>query len=190
MCKTFILPWGNNLREHLLTQHPFNYKPKASSKKQVTLDSEDEPSEETEAHCTQYSARSRCELQYSPPHCQRQTRIVYSERPVARKESPLSRWKKNERRLPNLAKVAHGILRNPATSTPSEWMFSIAQLTVTKLCSCRKPSNVDALNKDILSLLCFLGFFSISKCSVCVVLISCALCTQINNEGWYFRRLW
>ena len=28
----------SNLREHLLTQHPLSYKPKASSKKQATLD--------------------------------------------------------------------------------------------------------------------------------------------------------
>ena len=78
--------------------------------------------------------------------------LYMSERPVARKESPLSWWKENEPRFPNLAKVAHGILGNPATPTPSERIFSNAGLTVTKSRSCLKPSNVDAsifLNKNL-----------------------------------------
>ena len=33
----------SNLRDHLISQHPFNYKPKASNKKQVTLDSFSKP---------------------------------------------------------------------------------------------------------------------------------------------------
>ena len=75
-----------------------------------------------------------------------------SERPVARSESPLNWWKGNECRFPRLAKVARSILCNPATSTPSERVFSVAGLTVTKLRSCLKPSNVDALiflNKNL-----------------------------------------
>ena len=65
-------------------------------------------------------------------------KLYMSERPVARKESPLSWWKENERRFPNLAKVVRGILCNPATSTLSERILSIAGLTVTKLCICLK----------------------------------------------------
>ena len=74
--------------------------------------------------------------------------LYMSERPVARSESPLSWWKGNEYRFPRLGKVARSILCNPATSTPSERIFSIAGLTVTKLRSCLKPSNVDAVNKN------------------------------------------
>ena len=40
---------SSNLREHLLTQHPLNYKPKASSKKQATLDSFSKPRHYSEA---------------------------------------------------------------------------------------------------------------------------------------------
>ena len=72
-------------------------------------------------------------------------KLYMPERPVARRESPLSWWKEDEHRFPNLAKVACGTLCNPATSISSEWIFSIAGLTVTKLHSCLKPSNVDAL---------------------------------------------
>ena len=61
-----------------------------------------------------------------------------SERPVARSESPLNWWKGNECRFPRLATVARSILCNPATSTPSERVFSVAGLTVTKLLSLLK----------------------------------------------------
>ena len=53
------------------------------------------------------------------------------------------------------AQVARGILGIPATSTPAERIFSTAGLMVTKLRSCLKPSNVDAvvfLNKNLKSL--------------------------------------
>ena len=67
----------------------------------------------------------------------------YSERPAAQSDPPLAWWQKNEHRFPHLAHVACGILGIPATSTPA--VFSMAGLTVTKLRSCLKPSNVDAL---------------------------------------------
>ena len=69
----------------------------------------------------------------------------FSERPVSRKDHPLTWWKANGQRFHRLAKVAQDILAIPATSTPSERIFSAAGLTVTKFCTCLKPSNVDAL---------------------------------------------
>jgi len=75
-----------------------------------------------------------------------------SERPVARSESPLNWWKGNECRFPRLAKVARSILCNPATSTPSERVFSVAGLTVTKLLSLLKAKQcrcIDFLNKNL-----------------------------------------
>jgi len=55
MFKTIILQWGtSNLPEHLLTQHPINYKSKASSKKQATLDLLSKP-----WHCSEARAKDR-----------------------------------------------------------------------------------------------------------------------------------
>ncbi len=68
-----------------------------------------------------------------------------TEKPLQRDAAPLDWWKANAHRYPRLASVSKGILAIPATSTPSERIFSTAGLTVTKLRSCIKPKNVDAL---------------------------------------------
>ena len=69
----------------------------------------------------------------------------FAEKPASRDSYPLNWWKQNEFRYQCLAKLARSILCVPATSTASERLFSIAGLTVTKLRSCLKPENVDAL---------------------------------------------
>lgn len=62
----------------------------------------------------------------------------FTEKVAPRNSNPLEWWKQNNFRFPVLAKVARLILCIPAT-------FSTAGLTVTKLRSCLKPENVDAL---------------------------------------------
>ena len=69
----------------------------------------------------------------------------FAEKPAPRDCYPLKWWQQNEFRFQYLAKVARSILCVPATSTASERLFSTAGLTVTKLRSCLKPENVDAL---------------------------------------------
>ena len=69
----------------------------------------------------------------------------FTERVAPRNSSPLDWWKQNEFRFPHLAKIAKLILIIPATSTSSERLFSTVELTVTKLCSCLKPENIDTL---------------------------------------------
>ena len=75
-----------------------------------------------------------------------------AEKTVKRKSNPLSWWRENDKRFPQLSKVARCLLNIPATSTPSERVFSVAGLTVNKLRSSLKPKNVDSLvflNKNL-----------------------------------------
>lgn len=58
---------------------------------------------------------------------------------------PTDWWEKNETRYPRLAKVAKRYLCIPATSVPSERVFSACGLTVTKLRSRLTPEHVDML---------------------------------------------
>lgn len=59
--------------------------------------------------------------------------------------SPLEWWKVNENRYAALAPVARQFLAVPATSTPSERIFSSSGLVVEKLRAALSAENVDAL---------------------------------------------
>ena len=54
-------------------------------------------------------------------------------------------WKTNEHRFSRLAKVARSWLCIPATSTPSERLFSKAGSVVSKKRNSLKPKNVDVI---------------------------------------------
>ena len=64
---------------------------------------------------------------------------------------PLEWWSSRQRSLPLLAEVARAVLAVPATSGPSERIFSKAGPLVNKRRGALKPSNVDMmifLNKN------------------------------------------
>ena len=67
------------------------------------------------------------------------------EKPAKMELSPLSWWKSNADRFPALASLAHKYLSVPATSAPSERVFSAAGNVVDKLRAALTAENVDAL---------------------------------------------
>jgi len=64
---------------------------------------------------------------------------------------PLDWWKENEQKYPRVAVVARKVLAVPASSVPSERVFSSAGLLVNKLRNRLAPALVDGivfLNKN------------------------------------------
>ena len=59
--------------------------------------------------------------------------------------SPLKWWKQYEKQFPRLAKLVKTYLAVPATSTPSERVFSLAGNTITRQRASLHPGNVDKL---------------------------------------------
>lgn len=76
---------------------------------------------------------------------QREVLMYFGENPLTKKEDPLAWWKANEARYPTLAKVAKSFLCIPATSTPSERLFSAAGIIVSKLRASLSSEHVDML---------------------------------------------
>nr|XP_054758013.1 E3 SUMO-protein ligase ZBED1-like [Lytechinus pictus] len=64
---------------------------------------------------------------------------------LAHSAKPLTWWKSNENRFPSVAKQARKYLGIPATSVPSERVFSSAGNIVTAKRSCLKAENVNML---------------------------------------------
>ncbi|XP_077434540.1 E3 SUMO-protein ligase ZBED1-like isoform X2 [Vanacampus margaritifer] len=57
---------------------------------------------------------------------QKEVLQYFGEQPLSKKENPLPWWRQNAARYPTLAKLAKSFLVIPATSTPSERLFSAA----------------------------------------------------------------
>ena len=68
----------------------------------------------------------------------------YLTEPVNNTE-PLCWWRENSKRFPTVASVARKYLLIPATSVPSERIFSASGNIVTSQRSCLKPSSVEML---------------------------------------------
>lgn len=87
---------------------------------------------------------------------QQELNTYFAERPPSADTEPLSWWKVNATRYPTMSELAKQLLCIPATSVPSERVFSAAGYIVSKLRAALSPENVDALlflrqNKSLLS---------------------------------------
>ena len=74
----------------------------------------------------------------------RELEVYFMEDEVDADESPLKWWKENEHRYPCLSQLARKYLSVPATSVPSERVFSAAGRLVTKLRNSLSPTHIDA----------------------------------------------
>ena len=76
---------------------------------------------------------------------QQELNTYFAERPPPADTDPLCWWKTNASRYPYLSILARKFLCIPATSVPSERIFSAAGHIVSKLRASLSPENVDAL---------------------------------------------
>uniref|UniRef100_A0A8C5N3T4 BED-type domain-containing protein n=1 Tax=Gouania willdenowi TaxID=441366 RepID=A0A8C5N3T4_GOUWI len=76
---------------------------------------------------------------------QREVLQYFGEHPLSKKEDPLSWWRENAARYPTLAKLAKSFLSIPATSTPSERLFSAAGNIASKRRASLTPDHVNML---------------------------------------------
>uniref|UniRef100_A0A8C1VWD7 HAT C-terminal dimerisation domain-containing protein n=1 Tax=Cyprinus carpio TaxID=7962 RepID=A0A8C1VWD7_CYPCA len=76
---------------------------------------------------------------------QKEILMYFGEHPLSKKENPLSWWKMNAARYPTLAKLAKTMLCIPATSTPSERLFSAAGNIASKRRASLSSEHVDML---------------------------------------------
>ena len=75
---------------------------------------------------------------------QREVLQYFGEHPLS-KENPLPCWKTNAARYPTLAKLAKSFLGIPATSTPSEHLFSAAGNIASKCRASLSSKHFDML---------------------------------------------
>nr|XP_023661161.1 zinc finger BED domain-containing protein 1-like [Paramormyrops kingsleyae] len=71
--------------------------------------------------------------------------VYFGEKPIPKDRNQLQWWKENETRFPALAAVAKSYLGAPATSTPSERLFSAAGTIVSKKRASLTKDHVDML---------------------------------------------
>lgn len=71
--------------------------------------------------------------------------VYFGEKPIPKDKNPLQWWKENETKFPALAVVAKSYLAAPATSTPSERLFSAAGTILSKKRASLTKEHVDML---------------------------------------------
>ncbi|XP_067266309.1 E3 SUMO-protein ligase ZBED1-like [Chanodichthys erythropterus] len=116
---------------------------------EAALSDTDEGSENTVVATSQSSAMAQLLGDHYTTQCEAgseaELQNFLRETPPPLNCTPTDWWKVNETRFPGLAKLARRYLCIPATSVPSERVFSAAGLTVTRLRSRLTPDHVNML---------------------------------------------
>ncbi|XP_026464721.1 zinc finger BED domain-containing protein 1-like [Ctenocephalides felis] len=71
--------------------------------------------------------------------------IYITEKPISKRDCVFEWWRRNENKYKKLSMIAKKYLAIPATSTPSERVFSTAGNIITNRRNCLRPDNVDML---------------------------------------------
>lgn len=84
-----------------------------------------------------------------------EVRLYFGEATLSKKDDPLKWWSENEGRFPTLSKLAKSFLCIPATSTPSERIFSAAGNICSQKRASLSPRHVEmltflAMNKSLM----------------------------------------
>lgn len=85
------------------------------------------------------------EEQLSNEAVQNEVLMYFGSQPLPKRNDTLAWWKANAQRYPTLAKLAGSLLCIPATSTPSEHLFSAAGSIASKKRASLSPEHVDML---------------------------------------------
>ncbi|KAM3850482.1 E3 SUMO-protein ligase ZBED1-like [Diretmus argenteus] len=74
-----------------------------------------------------------------------EVQLYFTETPISKKDDPLKWWSENEGRFPTVSKLAKSFLSIPATSTPSEQIFSAAGNICSQKRASLSPEHVEML---------------------------------------------
>ncbi|XP_032411367.1 zinc finger BED domain-containing protein 1-like isoform X1 [Xiphophorus hellerii] len=128
---------------------------KNSGENEVSTDAQDKPVEHQQNTNTFFSnllgssesstSDEEDEEQHLNQDVQKEVLMYFGEHTLSKRENPLLWWKSNAARYPTLSKLAKFFLCIPATSTPSEQLFSAAGNIASKRRASLSSQHVDML---------------------------------------------
>ncbi|XP_032446924.1 zinc finger BED domain-containing protein 1-like [Xiphophorus hellerii] len=128
---------------------------KNSGENEVSTDAQDKPVEHQQNTNTFFSnllgssesstSDEEDEEQHLNQDVQKEVLMYFGEHTLSKRENPLLWWKSNAARYPTLSKLAKFFLCIPATSTPSERLFSAAGNIASKRRASLSSQHVDML---------------------------------------------
>ena len=144
-CVDYLMKfWSSQESQELIVETPVAGSPHADV---VNNDPSETPNDLFDAH------DSRVDLKMRPSSSmlseldiyKNEIPLRYKDKITKKRNNPLDWWKLNACRFPNVAKLARAVLSIPATSAPSERVFSTAGRTITAERARMLPEHADDL---------------------------------------------